>query len=427
MQNSTRRLYAAMTLVMALSSPLIAQHRVLVGVGETLTAIDGETRTIDWQVAVSNGPLAIYTTSDGRFTIWTRRVTSVLTELIARDETSAALVRPSVATVSALISHPRELAIYTASNGCSNPPSCTVLLRVSAGGTDKFLSTFSGVFMIRGLALTLDGSRLFVLHNDGSIFVLNSATGAVSRVFTLGSQETGLYINGDGSRIVRIGSDERANSVLRLYDVATGALLATATGPPLSSLAGPMTTVYVNAISVTPDRAWLYVGWQSDATGPNQTRVYNFADLHHNATIPDLTAPIAFAADGSKGYAVASARGVAIIDSRQNVVQQIVATPAPPVLAVASAPLAPLVAVSADARRINVAIELLPHSPQANTYIVEAALQRGGPTLASMTIDAAATAAGADNVPPGAYYVRVRARNYIGTSPPSAEQEVIVR
>jgi hypothetical protein len=61
----------------------------------------------------------------------------------------------------------------------------------------------------------------------------------------------------------------------------------------------------------------------------------------------------------------------------------------------------------------------------ANGYVVEAGSGPGLADLASLTVDGGTTLI-VPNVPTGSYYVRVRARNYIGVSVPSNEVRVDV-
>ena len=71
-------------------------------------------------------------------------------------------------------------------------------------------------------------------------------------------------------------------------------------------------------------------------------------------------------------------------------------------------------------RAVNLRWTLPAPSPDVTGYLLEVGSQPGAPDLASVALGRVPTFAGPE-VPPGRYFVRVRAVNAVGTSAPSNE------
>lgn len=92
-----------------------------------------------------------------------------------------------------------------------------------------------------------------------------------------------------------------------------------------------------------------------------------------------------------------------------------------------SPPLAPVsLQATVAGRTVALAWALRPHSPLDTGLVIEAGSAPGLVDLASLPLPAGTQATTVDNVPPGTYYVRVRARNGLGLGPPSATVRVDV-
>jgi predicted nicotinamide N-methyase len=76
-----------------------------------------------------------------------------------------------------------------------------------------------------------------------------------------------------------------------------------------------------------------------------------------------------------------------------------------------------------DSGRATISWTLPPHSPVATGYVLEAGTASGLSNIATLTLGSA-TSLAVPAVPPGRYYVRVRATNYTGTG--AASNEVVI-
>ncbi len=117
--------------------------------------------------------------------------------------------------------------------------------------------------------------------------------------------------------------------------------------------------------------------------------------------------------------------GVLVVDLAANRMITSVGTGASVHVAVAAAPLAPvMVAPEVSAGTVRVAWSLLPHSPSATEYLLEAGSRPGLSDLGTMPVSEASLTI--PNVPSGTYYVRVKGSNFAGVGSPSADVIVVV-
>ena len=168
-----------------------------------------------------------------------------------------------------------------------------------------------------------------------------------------------------------------------------------------------------------------------------ETRIYRFDTLTNLATIPIPLSSLAFTPDGRKAVAIANwdiRLGALCLAVLIDVQMRAVQGPSYsstcgyfPGVGIAASPLPPEnVRVSATNRRVTLSWQLAARSPASNTYAIDASLHPGGRVVATLLTNSDQTMFTLDALPPGTYYVRVRAVNAIGASGVSAEQQVVV-
>jgi hypothetical protein len=97
-------------------------------------------------------------------------------------------------------------------------------------------------------------------------------------------------------------------------------------------------------------------------------------------------------------------------------------------VALAAPPLPPTAFASSVAgRTVNLSWSLPDTSPDATRFVIEVGSRAGAADLARLTVDGTALGFTVPGVPPGRYWVRIRAANYVGTSAPSDEIVIEVR
>ena len=354
-------------------------------------------------------------TADGRYLTWLETCSQGYPYAVSRwlmDRSTGQRVSLGSGAIVGMRSHPSEVRFLFFEGAA-------LISLTSAGRT----SVPTPGCAAESLNLSLDGARLLQFcRGSGEFPVRTTATGAAVQNFSgaLSVHVGGMTLDERGESLYWANNAGR-DGVLTLvrYDVSTGLEAArhtVATGRVLSqaplverrsgrvfyrvdnvlTAVHPVTLQPLGAVSLSgvepvtiafhPSRALAYV--LSRPARGSANKVLDIVDtgaLRLVASIALQTPP-----DGLASFIVA---------------------PHPP------APAAPSVTVANH--RVTVTWGPGPKSPAITQYDLEVAGAAGGPAL--LAIKVAGLAFVADNVPPGMFYLRVRARNYAGVSAASGE------
>lgn len=436
---------ALLVLVLATTSVHAQTHVILTNFGGTLndkgriTDIDLDSGSVNWAMSALTPPLdgwvpygAPAISSDGRFVVWMAgkiiRQFLIHGGFVARDLVTGSVLKGELpgGFVRDLVGHTRKPMLFATttlgliiieSSGFRQTPAC-------AGD----------------MAITLDGSELFVACGDGRVQVFDTQRAAIVREIVLPQPHSWslIEVNGDGSRLVTLSDRSPFEFSVAVYDGQTGQPLGLGSVP-----AGPPCCAHAQfgSLSVNAARTEIYAGFlfTDFTTGEaGETRIYRFDTLTNVASAPIPLSSLAFTPDGRKAVAIANwdirpgARCLAVlIDVQMRAVERSSYSSTCGLFSgvgIASPPLPPEnVKVSATNRRVTLSWQLAAHSPAATTYAIDASLQPGGRVVATLLTDSDQTIFTLDAVPPGTYYVRVRGVNAIGASELSAEQQLVVR
>lgn len=288
-----------------------------------------------------------------------------------------------------------------------------VLARLDARGLVSWAPCTGPGFLT--FDLSLDGQQLFVGCPSGDVVVLDVETGAeIRRVTGVPTGIRFLSVNLAGD-LVAFRSAGAIAEVVRL-DAQTGAVLASR--PALSTW------------SRTGSRRQLM---ESNCTGPTGACQYRLVDTATLAVSRDLPGATPFSArvfvspDGREvvfndaGYAYALSRAARIDIASGRVLNEIVLAQGDNITVnVVPVPLPPeALAATVSGSTVSLSWRLPADSPMATGYRLEAGTAPGGAavTFPLDPVEAFSVA----GVPPGRYYVRVRALNVTGVSALSAE------
>lgn len=384
--------------------------------------------TLDPPAVVSSAvlPLAVslldlQASADGRFLIWREYLSAgnsqglalVLHDLVTGGTTTV----PLPAGSSGIVGSPTRTEIYLSDR--DGP------MMLSAAGARRF--TAPACAFAEPTGTSGDGRRVVYFCFDpfvGFSFVIDIASGAV--VGTIPSRQAAL--NADGT--VAYAADRLVSSwVLRSIDVATGATIASAPIAFDDFFTDNIRSIRVdhraNTLVLTGERAlhladattleqrlWMaywfasYGGLTAASLDVDRSRLY--------ATSYQIVEP------GDRYYAASvvdtAARRVAPLPAIPNAVIIGVPLPAPPV---AAAPV-----VTGSHVQLAWAPGALRGAPRG--YVLEVGSAPGLSNIFAGLDVGLQTSFSASSVPPGRYYVRVRATNYTGRSTPSNEVVVVV-
>lgn len=276
--------------------------------------------------------------------------------------------------------------------------------------------------------LSNDGSTLFVLCG-GDLLELDTETGQETRRLAAAGLAVAFAVNAAATEAVGWRNTGVPAELVRI-DLASGQTLATRTVNPFS---------YGTAIAATPrrDRVVATSCQVLTVTIPCTPALADLTTLAHFRFLPGGSwfgsgPKVAISPDGHDAFVsgdddTLSSSFATWIDVDSGAVRAYVTrTRGEGGIGIAyrPAPLAPALApAQVAATTVGLAWALEAASPMATRYVVEAGT---APNATSVTLAAAGAALSVGGVPPGRYYVRVRAVNHHGSSPPSNEVVVDV-
>ena len=342
-------------------------------------------------------------TSDGEFVL---RLVSPDSRWRVRDMTSGAEVLLPF-DFTPVAPHPRQPAVFGFALGA-------VPARLDSRGLA--LWPVCGSATASTMRVALDGLRLFVLCNH-QVVVVDTVSGLAVRTLTVGDpvEVFGFVLGRDDSTVLvlRVRNDVRE---LARIAADTGATIETVpyAGPPI--------------IESTPARD-AFVGSACGIVGPNLIctlvvtdvdtlaevrRFGTFASVNRFWVSPDNQHAYlnSFETSLSRAMRLEFHSG-AIINGpvdlfRGRLTMGVAFPPLPPAL---DPP-------QRMGRSVNLTWTLPAHSPDVTGYVLEVGSRAGAADLAAASLGRVTSFAGPD-VPPGRYFVRVRAVNANGTSAPS--------
>lgn len=368
----------------------VASGVVDVATGATTATTPDEAQV--YGVFTSDGQFAVSAAAGG--TLLVRHMPTGAGSLVAAD------FRPSLA-------HPRRLMIfgYTGAGAVA---------RLDVRGVATMTQCPPGA-NLPGLALSLDGSELFVACDTADIVVVDTETTAERRRVPALPHTSSVFVNAQGE-LVAAGVGPLGPEVARL-DATTGQELARRDALRVWAGTGSRRLLLEMRPSATPG----VIG------------IYRLVDAATLTTTPlpfslALGVSVFVSPDGrdavlaSSGYSVYTPSVVSRIEVATGRVLAKVVLPQEQTAAVQVSP-APLPPANPTAEvadgQVSLAWHLPAESPQVTGYRLEAGV---APGTAAVSLDlGAATSATIPGVPPGRYYVRIRAVNYNGVSAPSNE------
>jgi len=411
--------HACLAWIVALLMPVVAPAQTAYLLWQeppSLMSVDLSTLQTTTRAIPAAGRLP-YVTPDGRFMVWVNapflRSGEAEYPLIIFDLATNQITTLPGPFAPALVGHPRRSEVYLRD--------ATGTVALSPSGVRRFRD-FPCEFLF-GATIAADGSRVSFNCSATPGFVFDTDSGATLMDLPSGApwvalSHDGLSLFADGLRV----SAQGIVSVLRRFDVATGALVVDREFP----LGTPPRH------EIDPRTGWLYpfgsrgiaepgVGVVLDPAtlldGPQVTAGETWAfDRQSSATI--VAQPVNF---GSPASCDVYVTGLATAISATG----LPACPAGIVFAPLPDVPSPLTATVQGA-----AVQLTwmggPSQTAATRYVLEVG---SAPGLADLIVGldlGLQTSFAAAGVPPGTYYVRVRAGNYTGLSAPSNEVVVTV-
>ena len=354
-------------------------------------------------------------TADGRYVLLTRRLSSSPQTLELYD-TSTRSVTPLPLSFNPTFTHPRALSLFGYDGGS--------VARLEPAGVAPLPAC--GIDLTLGFDVTLDGSAVvalcanpFVPGSNARAVILDAGTGAQVRSIDLGTTAVrAVATNGDASRIlVLTAMSTNAFGLLLVDTVMNQSSTVFVDSPfPTGSVAGGCTFA---GVTRARDRAAVQCQWTNFTTSTMRTELVTFdAGVRRTLTAVPGQGTMHFSPDDA--IAIVGSATVSILD----VVADRLLASYPVSAAIHDVAFPPGAPVGLAAVRTGSAVRLdwaLPaSSPAATGYVLEAGAAPGQSNLLTLNL-AAVTSLSVGAVPPGRYYVRVRATNVTGTGPASSE------
>jgi hypothetical protein len=361
---------------------------------------------------VASGSLPTYVTPDGRFGVVVARPSSATSAFAVSDLVAGGSFEVVVPGVREFVGSPVRTELYASD--------ASGVLALSVAGLRRFAFVPCGPVGLTPESISGDGSRVaFSCGSSGQVYVFNTISGNLVGALPA----TSFALDADGSHGYAIGG---VPTRLRRLDVATATEVAQAAVTPGAS-------TYEAVVDPRTGRVVLHEGefaarlfdpalqflrfiaggpgtWTFD---PSRARAYQAGGrwvenswglppyCQFSVTVVDAESWTPAGSATTTGYTCPAA--------------SYAFTPAPPTN------LAGTVAGS------TVALSWAASAPAASVtrYVLEAGSAPGLANIATFGVGLQ-TALSVGAVPPGTYYVRVRAANYVGTSLPSNEVVVVV-
>jgi hypothetical protein len=404
-----------LVLVAAVSCVPVPAHAQKVLIGQAGTALyDLATGRVEWSLPARLGTPGAVFTPDGRLAVsFTGQGITVFDIPGGTSFDLPLSFQPAIA-------HPRAMAMYGLTGGPLGFGFMTqgTLARLDAGG----LTTYGGCApgTTTRVDLSGDGRLLFAGCEDGTLAVLDAASGAQLRSVPLEPLAT-FKANFDGTALVV--SRPTFMGAVDVIDATTGAVQASTVvpgggcNPGIAQASPDRTTVVVTCLGMpVPTPSW----------------------STHALTLPGLTwgPPLAGINLNVASISPDNARSFSTYRHRTGVFGRVqindlasgamtLEAPIIATIAVAHAPLAPTVSATVTGRRVDLAWTLPAASPAATGYILEIGTAPGLVDLGTVALGSE-PALSVPSVPPGRYYVRIRAGNAVGRSVASADVVVEV-
>lgn len=389
------------------------------------------------------GPADVVTVDRGRYLVWTE---GIATRVNFYDIVSGQIgaVYPAVGlNAHILAGDPGRLRVFVSSDA-------GVTILDGASGEVRAVAMTSPGLVSAG-AYSPGRNRLFVakrgtLGGHSTVDVIDVERGVVERTMTLGDQPvTDIAVDRIGSRLFVAADASAADSRLGLdvYAAETGALLAhrEIPGRPQFARYAPLlldeSRGRVLVKSVANEAGYLAVtAFDVETATPLGTIVGQWLDALAGALpmqwLQGPRSPVYVLSGVQSPFTGCDLRfevrnpETGLLQRNLDVSRDWSGTPAGSVcaaqLALMSPPAAPTVAASVQGAQVTLTWTDI---ADATHYDLEAG---SAPGLANLLTSAghAPTSLTVDGVPPGTYYVRVRAINWVGRSLPSQEVQVVV-